>query len=82
MRQFFINSLETIITVVLVLGGIGVLVSGLAAMSQNGFFAGLMILFGGGLYLLMTGGICYLFIGIHENTRRTAEAVEKLVGRS
>uniref|UniRef100_UPI0035B4A491 hypothetical protein n=1 Tax=Paenirhodobacter enshiensis TaxID=1105367 RepID=UPI0035B4A491 len=81
MRQFFINSLDKIITVFLALGCLGVLLSGLTMMMQNGFVAGLMVLIGGGLYIVLMGGFCYLFIGIHENTRRTAEAVEKLVAR-
>lgn len=83
MRDFFILWLERIINVIVILGAVVVLVTGLVAMfsAQGGFLQGLAIWFGGAIYLLMMAGFIYLGLGIYSNTRRTAEAVEKLAMR-
>ena len=83
MRDFFIRSLELIINVVVVIGAIAVVVgAGVVMFSpQGGFLRGLFTLLGGTLYLLMVGGVFYLGLGIYNNTRRTAEAVEALSRR-
>lgn len=83
MREFFINALEKIIAVVIVLGAVVVLVAGIGAMFSpyGGFFQGLGILIGGALYLMLVGGMAYLGLGIYHNTRRTADAVEALARR-
>lgn len=80
MREFFIDALEAIIAVVLILGAIVILISGIGAMfgAQGGFLRGLAILIGGSIYLMLIGGMAYLGLGIYHNTRRTAEAVERL----
>lgn len=92
MRDFFINSLEVLVGVIVVVLGIGVLVAAAAAtfggggmggggMGGGGPLAGLAILLGGGLYVIIVGGFLYMGIGIYQNTKRTAEAVEKLLTR-
>lgn len=82
MRDFFINALEKIIAVVIVLGALAVLIGGVGTIfSQGGFLRGLGILIGGSIYLMLIGGMAYLGLGIYHNTRRTAEAVEKLAQR-
>lgn len=83
MREFFIDALEAIIAVVLVLGAIMVLVSGIGAMfgPMGGFFRGIAILIGGSVWLMLVGGMAYLGLGIYHNTRRTAEAIERLADR-
>ncbi len=80
MRNFFINSLEMLAAVIAVLGLIAVVVGGFGVMfsAQGGFGAGLLFLIGGFIYLVMMVGFLYLVLGIHDNTRRTAEAVERL----
>lgn len=80
MRDFFILWLERIINVIVILGAIGVLIGGLVTMFtvDGGFLAGLAIWFGGAIYLMLMGGFIYLGLGIYGNTRRTAEAVERL----
>lgn len=47
----------------------------------QGPLAGLLILIGGGLYLIFIGGLMYLGLGIYHNTRRTAEATERMAGQ-
>ena len=91
MRDFFINSLEVLVGVIVVILGIGVLVAAAAAtfgggggmgpggMGGGGPLAGIAILIGGGLYVIIVGGFLYMGIGIYQNTRRTADAVEKLL---
>ena len=84
MRDFFINSLEKIVTVIILLMALGVLFSGIGVMfsPEGGFLAGLAIWLFGGLYVLIMGGVLFLALGIHDNTRRTAAAVEALVAKS
>lgn len=79
MRKFFIGSFEVLITVLVVLMCIGVVISALVTMtSGGGFLAGLGILLAGGFYVILTAGMMYMFLGIHENTKRTAEAIERM----
>lgn len=78
MRDFFINSFEKLIAVLIILLCLGVLVGAVAAMTSEGVLAGLAILIGGGLYVVMIGGMLYLVFGIYHNTRRTAEAMEAM----
>lgn len=83
MRDFFILWMERIINVVIVLGAIGVLIGGLTVMfsAQGGFLHGLMAWLFGAIYLIVMGGMVYLGLGIYNNTKRTAEAVERLSQR-
>ena len=92
MRDFFINSFEILVGVIVVLLGIGVLgVAGVAAFGGGGMgpngqgihgpLAGLAILVGGGIYIVFLGGIMYLGLGIYQNTKRTAVAMEKLASK-
>ncbi len=80
MRQTIINSLDIIIWI---LGGliavVGV-VAGIVALAQ-GQVMGLGIIVGGLLYAVVFMGMFFLVIGIHDNTKRTAEAIEKLASR-
>ena len=83
MRDFFILWMERIINVLIVLGAIAVLVGGGAALfgPQGGIMRALAVWVGGAIYLIMFGGAIYLALGIYNNTRRTAEAVERMAGR-
>ena len=89
MRDFFINSFEILVNVVVVLLAIGVVVfAGMAAFSggmgpggASGPLAGLGILIGGGIYVVFIGGLLYMGLGIYQNTKRTADAVEKLAAK-
>lgn len=92
MRDFFINSLEILVGVIVVLLAIAV-VGAAAAVTfggggmgpggaqMHGPLAGLAILVGGALYVIFLGGFMYMGIGIYQNTKRTAAAVEKLAAR-
>lgn len=86
MRDFFINSFEILVNVIVVLLSLGVLVAaGVAAFggsmgpgAPGGPLVGLGILIGGGIYVIFIGGFMYMGLGIYQNTKRTADAVEKL----
>ncbi|MCV6823197.1 MULTISPECIES: hypothetical protein [Halocynthiibacter] len=81
MREFFINSFEKLVGIIIVLMVIGVVIGAIGTMfsGQSGaFFAGLGVLFFGGIYVVMMGGILYLSLGIYHNTMRTADAIERL----
>lgn len=93
MRDFFIRSLETVVNVIVILGAIAVVLAALAVTFGGGHMggaggpmgggplAGLLVLIVGGIYLILVGGFMYLGLGIYQNTKRTAEAVERLAGR-
>ena len=97
MRDFFINSFEILVGVIVVVMSLGVLVfAGMAAFGggtvmgmggpggpgvPSGPLMGLAILIGGGIYVIFIGGLMYIGLGIYQNTKRTAAAVEKMTGR-
>ena len=80
MRQAIINSLDILIWVVGALIALAGVVAGIVALSQ-GQVLGLGIIVGALLYAIIFMGMFFLIIGIHNNTKRTAEAVEKLAMR-
>ncbi|MFD2440119.1 hypothetical protein ACFSS8_08560 [Paracoccus kondratievae] len=41
-----------------------------------------MVWIAGTIYLILIGGMVYLGLGIYNNTKRTAEAIERLSQRS
>lgn len=90
MRDFFINSLELLVGLIVILLSLGVIVGAAAAAfggggmmpggtGMPGPLSGLLILIGGGLYVIFVGGFLYMGIGIYQNTRRSADALEKLL---
>ncbi|MEI2687826.1 MAG: hypothetical protein V9G14_17520 [Cypionkella sp.] len=91
MRDFFINSLEKLVSAIVIILGLGVLVGAGAALmgaghmggqsNMPGPLAGLLILIFGGIYVVFVGGFLYMGIGIYQNTKRSAEALEKLSQR-
>ena len=86
MRDFFINTFEILVGVIIVLLSLGVLIgAGVATFrfgaGPGGFsgpIAGIAILVGGAIYVIFLGGLMYMGLGIYQNTKRTAAAVEKL----
>jgi len=81
MRDFFINSLEMLINILVVLMIIGVVALAVFVTFDRytgGILAGLGVLVGGAIYVILMGGMLYLFLGIYQNTKRTADAVEML----
>jgi len=83
MRDFFILWMERIVNVVVVLGAVLVVVGAISMLfsPQGGFLAAIGILVGGAIYLILMAGMIYLGLGIYNNTRRTAEATERMAGR-
>ena len=83
MRNFFVDSFERVIGGIVVLMGIGIVLAAFASLSQpqGGVLSFLVILLSGFVWLVLMAGFIYLQIGIHANTRRTAEAVEALLAR-
>ncbi|SEM69227.1 hypothetical protein SAMN04488003_103141 [Loktanella fryxellensis] len=89
MRDFFIGVLDKLITVFVVLMGIAIVIAAVAALVSpgtmgpggGGILGFLFILIGGGLYVSFTAGFLYLGLGIYQNTRRTAEATERMAGQ-
>lgn len=89
MRDFFIGGLERLVSVIVVVMGLGVLVfAGMATSGGGhmgpggmggGVLAGLLVLVAGGIYVILVGGFLYMLIAIQQNTRRSAEALEKLL---
>ncbi len=80
MRQTIISSLDIIIWILGGLIAVASVVMGIMALAQ-GQLQGLGIIVGGLLYAVVFMGMFFLVIGIHDNTKRTADAVEKLASR-
>ena len=76
MRDFFIGSLEMLINILVVIMGVAVIIAGLGALFTTGFVEGLIILVGGSAYVCFTAGMMYLFLGIYQNTKKTAQLLE------
>ncbi|MGA0542059.1 hypothetical protein [Neotabrizicola sp. VNH66] len=81
MRHAIIRSFDVLVWLMAALLAIGGLVAGGMAMGQGQGLAGLMIIVGGILYAIIFAGMLFLVVGIYENTKRTAEAVERMGGR-
>jgi hypothetical protein len=92
-REFFIRSLESIVNILIVLGAIIVVVGAIGvgldvgrSVEGGGAIVGTLtfvaVLLGGFVYLTLLGGFIYLALGIYSNTKRTAEAVERLQSRN
>ena len=83
MREFFISSFEKLISVIVIIAAVGIVIAAISVMfsAEGGILAAIAILIGGGLYLIMMAGMLYLFLGIHANTKRSADALEQLVSR-
>jgi hypothetical protein len=77
MRALIINSLDLLVWLLAGLIAIGGVVFGVMAVGQ-GQIAGIGIIIGGLLYAIIFAGMFFIVIGIHDNTKRTAAAVEKL----
>lgn len=84
MRDFFINSFEKLVGVIIILLCIGVVVGALAALfgaggpgGPNGLLGALFILIGGAIYIIFVGGLMYLGLGIYQNTKRMADLLER-----
>ena len=77
MREFFINSFEKLVAVIVVLMCIGAVVGAFVAASEGGIFAFLGVLIFGGIYVILMGGLMYLGLGIYHNTKRMADAMDR-----
>ncbi len=80
MRDFFIRSFEMIVSAIVILAGVTVFVGGLVMMfnERGGFVQGLGVWVVGGIYVLFLGGAMYLGLGIYQNTKRAADAIEAM----
>lgn len=76
MRDFFINSFEKLVAVIVVLMCIGVVVGAFGAAMEGGILAFLGVLIFGAIYVILMGGFMYLGLGIYHNTKRMADAMD------
>ena len=85
MRDMFISLLEKLINVIVVIGAIGIVVAAAAMLfipnpqmgPAGGVLGALMVLVFGGIYLILVAGFMYLGLGIYQNTKRTADLLER-----
>lgn len=77
MRDFFIEWFEKVVSVIVVVAAVGVVITAVAALFQQGFLAFLAILIIGSLYVVLMGGAMFLGLGIYQNTKRTADLLEQ-----
>ncbi|ABF62049.1 hypothetical protein TM1040_3075 (plasmid) [Ruegeria sp. TM1040] len=84
MERFFISAFEKlvgVIVVLLLLVVLGGVVVAFIEPSAGGLLPALGVLLGGTLYVILIGGSLYLALGIYNNTKRTAEAMERMAGK-
>ncbi|AUQ52972.1 hypothetical protein [Phaeobacter inhibens] len=83
MGNFFISAFEKLVGVVVVLLLLAVVGGAVLATMQpgGGILAALGVLVVGTLYVILIAGSLYLALGIYNNTKRTAEAVERLASK-
>lgn len=81
MRDFFIQWFERLISVIVVLMGVVIVIGALAALSQQGFLAFLGVMLIGAIYLVLVGGGMFLGLGVYQNTKKTAELLERLAAK-
>ena len=93
MRDFFINGFEILVGIIVVLmiiavlglagatafGGSGTVIQGMPM--QGGILAGVAILVGGLLYVVFLAGLMYLGVGIYQNTKKSAAALERMAAK-
>ncbi|MCU4651361.1 hypothetical protein N8I71_00835 [Roseibacterium sp. SDUM158016] len=84
MRDFFINAFEKLVGVIIVLMLLFVIVAaGFVAFAPatpdqpTGILPGLAVLIGGLVYVVFVGGALYLGLGIYQNTKRMADAMDQ-----
>ena len=81
MRDFFIQSFEKLVSVIVVLMMIGSVLGAFVAGAQEGFLAFVLVLIMGAIYTVLLGGGLYLGLGIYQNTKRSAELLERIVSK-
>ena len=64
---------------VLAVAAIAAFGGGVGPNGPAGPLAGVGILIGGALYVIFVGGFMFMGIGIYQNTKRSADALEKLL---
>ena len=84
MRDFFINAFEKLVGVVIVLMSLVVIVLAIGAATGQagtgapaGILGALIVLLMGAVYVVFVGGFMYLGLGIYQNTKRMADAMER-----
>ena len=85
MRDFFIQALDKVVALIVILGAVAVLLGAIGVaffVPDGGLLQGLGVLVAGSLYLIIVGGSLYLALGIYANTKRTADLLERQVGGS
>ena len=81
MRDFFIQSFEKLVSVIVVLMMIGSVLGAFVAGAQEGFLAFVLVLIMGAIYTVLLGGGLYLGLGIYQNTKRSAELLERIASK-
>lgn len=80
MRNFVIKSLELIIWIVAGLVTLAGVIGGLLALAQ-GEPIGVLLIIGGPIYAILLSGMFFVMIGTYENTKRTADACERMANK-
>ena len=91
MRNFFLNSFEVVVSVVVALISVAVLICAFKVAFGQGMgmgpamparpLIGLVILIAGAVYVMLVGGLFFTVMETYQTAKRTAAAVEKLAAR-
>ncbi|CAN1552941.1 hypothetical protein MCELHM10_02252 [Paracoccaceae bacterium] len=80
MRQFIVRSFEAIVWIFGALVALAGIAGGVMTLAYDPV-RGLLFIIGGPLYAILLMGMVFIAIAISDNTKRTADAVEKLAAR-
>ncbi len=81
MRELIIKSFDLLIWLLFALIAVGGTLYGFYVMFAQSFLGGIFTIIFAILYAIITAGGLFLLIGIHENSKRTAEALEQMANR-
>ena len=81
MRDFVIRSFDLLIWVLTGLMVLSATVFGFGLMMNISFFMGLAAIIGGILSAIIFAGSLFLLVGIYDNSKRSAAAMERLAAR-
>lgn len=76
MKDFFINTLEKLIVVIVAIMIIGTIIAALAVMFTEGLLLAIAVLIVGAINSIIFGGMMFLGFGIYDGVQRTANALE------
>ena len=81
MRETVIRMFDALVLVLMILMVAGTLVLSAVRYTSDGAVVGVVTFCFGFVITLLVGGVLFTIVNIHDNSKRTADALEKLTKR-